>query len=413
MPLLKLFKKYPAYAYLQIGGFISSLANWASFLAMLILLDKLTNSGIALGTLWAASGMIPLIFAYFYGVWIDRLNIKKLIRYTELMAMFGYAMFVLIFFVDNHLGVILFLIARFIVLTAGNINSTCISTVIPEIVDREDLVVANGYASTINSIIRLVGATCGGILIAFVELQFIWMINIIVSFITYLLAVKSQKLYKAVRLKKTEKSFIRDFKEGFRLIHENHWVRIVIFMAVTSGTIIGSFNLMLQQYTATIYKQPDYVLTYLYVSQGITSVCLSYMIAAKNMLFNSRVTYAWIYVCFGLSWMLFGMTTNYVSGIFFLILFAIFGAFNGPYERITMQNEVPFSVRGRVFSMWGTTYSLSIQLGAFLTGVIISGLGLVFVPIITGLFALLLGLYIVFSTFKHGAKIEYTRNLSK
>ena len=91
------------------------------------------------------------------------------------------------------------------------------------------------------------------------------------------------------------------------------------------------------------------------------------------------------------------------------MLFAVVGAFNGPYERTTMQIEVPIEVRGRVFSIWGTTFSSAIQIGAFITGVIISMLGIRYVPYMTGALEMLLGLTIIIFAIKYGGKMNYQK----
>lgn len=411
MVLIKLFKKYPAYAYLQIASIITGLSGWAGFLAMLVLLDQITSSGIELGSLWAISGLIPLIIGFFSGVWLDRINVKKLIYITDMTSVLGYIGFILITFIHPSYAWVLFLLVRLLTILSGNINSTCKRMVLPEIVSQEDLARVNSLNYSISSTIRLSGASLGGVFLAFSSLNATWILNIICFSLAGILAILAQKHFEfeKKREEKLEKNFFKEFKEGFKHIRVNRWVSTVVLAALCTGILIGSFNLMLQQFVSNIYEAPNHVLSYLYLAEGIVSVIVGYWIASKNLLLNNRIYYGIFYGLFGIAWICFGATTNYLQGMIVLMLFAIVGAFNGPYERTTMQIEVPIEVRGRVFSIWGTTFSSAIQVGAFITGVIISILGIRFVPYITGAIETLLGLTVVILAIKYGGKMNYQK----
>ncbi|MGP4072919.1 MFS transporter [Piscibacillus sp. B03] len=407
MVLYHLYKKYPAYGLLQVASIMTILTNWAAFLAMLVLLDRLTESGLAFGSLWAVSGLIPLILGYFSGVWIDRLNVKKLIVVTEITAAIGFGFFLVMFSTPGDWQWVVFLVARLFILLSGNINGTCVQTVIPDIIEKEDLVKANSFSFSLNNVLRLTGASLGGVLLAVSSLEFVFLLNVITCLVAALLSYQATKYFETPEKTVARKNYLLEFKEGITQINVNKWVLSVVVAAIFSGIIIGNFNLMLQQFTAEVYQEEDYILSYLYVAHGVVAFIVAYTLAKRNFLFKNRVYYGLNYMLFGLIWMCFGLTSNYIQGMIVLILFGIVGAFNGPYERTTMQHEVPDHMRGRIFATWQTTYSLSIQLGAFLSGVIITVFGLRWVPIITGMMEILLGVFVVVLSIKVGKKIHY------
>ena len=78
---------------------------------------------------------------------------------------------------------------------------------------------------------------------------------------------------------------------------------------------------MLQQFVSNIYEAPDHVLSYLYLAEGIVSVIVGYWIASKNLLLNNRIYYGVFYGLFGLAWICFGATTNYIQGM--IVLYAL------------------------------------------------------------------------------------------
>ena len=146
---------------------------------MLVLLDQITTSGIELGSLWAISGLIPLLIGFFSGVWLDRINVKKLIYITDMTSVLGYIGFILITFIHPSYAWILFLLVRLLTILSGNINSTCKRMVLPEIVSQEDLARVNSLNYSISSIIRLSGASLGGVFLAFSNLNATWLLKFI------------------------------------------------------------------------------------------------------------------------------------------------------------------------------------------------------------------------------------------
>lgn len=167
---------------------------------------------------------------------------------------------------------------------------------------------------------------------------------------------------------------------------------MILISSITIGTIIGSYNLMLERYSSVVYAEQEYYLSLLYISEGITSVLIGYIVAKKNLIFKKKWKYGVMYVATGLAWILFSFSTNIIQGILSLILFGLFSALIVPFERFTMQNVVPDYLRGKVFSLWGTLTAVAIQAGALITGFIIDFFGIQAVNQITGSFHLLFGL---------------------
>ncbi|TCP57891.1 putative MFS family arabinose efflux permease [Tumebacillus sp. BK434] len=393
--VFQVWKQYPAFARFQYSNILTGFTSWGAFLAMLVLLNEITDNGFEFGLLWAVSGIVPMIFNFFSGVWIDRIDVKKSMVIVEILHAVAYFGFVFVPMLDGYKAWALFLLLRFFTGVLQQFNATARQTVIPDIIKKEDLTVANSLNYTITSAIRLSGASLGGILLTVTGMNALWVVNGAAFFVSAWLLYSASKNFETERKVSLKKNFGEDFKAGLQLSQKNVWVRMVLTAGVTCGVMIGSFNLMLQQYVSEIYRVDHYGLSVLYVVEGIVSVLIGYWLANSKFMFKKRVTSGYVYALWGLTWVLFGFSQNLWIGALCLALYGLVGAFNVPYERLTMQTEVPAEFRGRVFGLWGSLTTLSIQIGAFLTGVIMTELGTTYVPVVIGLLEVAFGLYFV------------------
>lgn len=394
--LAYIWRKYPDFKRLQVSSISTGLGSWISFIGMLVLLDDITETGIQLGLLWSISGLAPILFSLFTGVIVDRINIRKLIVVADFLNAILFLVYIFIPQLDMKLAWILFFVIRFIIGISNSFSSIGSQKVVVNIVKGEDLVVANSLSYTITSVIRLTGASIGGLVISFFDLEVAW----IIASLLYLISGINIYLCKWNHTAqiKVEKNFKEEFLTGLRIVQQNKLVALVLISSLTMGVIIGTFNLMLQQYVTSIYNMENYGISILYCAEGIIAIVLGYMIAKKKFMFKNKLLYSLIYGLIGLGWVLFSFTNNIYQGILSLIIFSIGAAILAPYERYIMQTEVPQAVQGRVFGLWNTVTLASIQIGALITGIIIESLGLRFVTLISGSLEIVTGIvfFIIF-----------------
>jgi MFS transporter, DHA3 family, macrolide efflux protein len=409
--ILYIWRKYPAYKLLTYTNILTGLTTWGSFIAMLVLLNEITENGIQLGTLWAVSGLAPLMFSFLLGFLVDRFNPNKVIIFSELFRGILFLGYIIVPVFDDIYGWILFCLLRFIGGLLTSLSTIARQTIIPELIEQDDLIVANSFNFTITSSIRLLGAAAGGALISFVDLNLAWILTSISFFLSAIMI--SRIKIKASKKMVSTKNIKEEILVGFSVIKEQKFVKMVLFAALSGGIIIGSFNLMMEQFVRNIYETKSYGISFLYIAEGITSVLVGYWLANNKFLFDKPHRYGYIYILMGLTWALFGFTNNIFQGAVSLMLFAFVGAFIVPFERQVMQTDVPNHLRGRVFGLWNTCSLASIQIGAFLTGVFIYYFGIRSVPLLTSLIEILLGVYFVFYIKKHAmAKLQNHANSS-
>lgn len=388
--IISILKNNADYRKLLMTTTITGLASWGSFISMLILLGEITDSGIQLGTLWAVSGLVPIAMSFLLGGIVDRLNTNKVIVCCELLKSPLFLFFIFVPMLEGWTAWILFFLIRFFIGILTSLTTVARQTIIPEIMKEEELIVANSLNFTLNSSIRLLGAATGGVLVTFIDLNFFWILtSMAFLFSGFVMATIN---LKNTKVKTDERNFLQEVIAGITVARQQIFVKYVLLFALTGGLIIGSFNLMLEQMTRNIYNFPPVGLSMLYIAEGLTSVIIGLWIANNKILFKKIHRYGYIYILIGVTWSLFGFTNHILQGLLLMIAFAFVGGFIVPFERQVMQTHVESNVRGRIFGLWNTCSMVSMQIGAFLTGIIIQYVGLRYVPLIVAVLEIFIGL---------------------
>lgn len=408
--VMGLWIKYPDYKRLQISSICTGLGSWISFIGMLVLLEKITSNGFQLGILWALSGLAPILFSMISGVLVDRVNLRKLIFRMDLLNSLVLLIYIFIPNMGTELSWFIFFLIRFIVGIANSFASVASQKAVRNIVNEEDLISANSISYTLTSIIRLTGASIGGIIVSFVDFNMVWVVAAI------LYAFSSLNIYlskwEQLELIKSEKNFKEEFLAGLKIVRSNRLVSVVLFSALTLGVIIGTFNLMLQEYVTNIYQSEKYGISILYCTEGIVALTIGYIIAEKKLLLKNKRNYSFFYISIGLGWFFFSFTENIFQGMLSLIIFSIGAAMVAPYERYIMQTQIPYEMQGRIYGLWNTTTLIAIQFGALLTGIVWEVLGSSYVVLISGSLQIIMGILFYYLSSKSASSTSLIKTSS-
>jgi MFS family permease len=147
------------------GQLISQVGNWLTLIAQVLLVLKLTDSGIALGLLAAFQFGPVLLFGAFAGLVADRSDKRKLLLLVQTLAMVqSFTLAALAF--TNHPPVwSIYLVAMFGGLTTAFDNPARRSFVV-EMVEDDEVTNAVSLNSALMTGSRIVGPALGGLLVA-------------------------------------------------------------------------------------------------------------------------------------------------------------------------------------------------------------------------------------------------------
>jgi MFS family permease len=236
------------------GQIVSLCGTFLTQLAMVWLVYHLTGSGKILG-FTAFAGQIPsFALGPFAGVWVDRLNRRKLIVVTQALAMlqsFALAGLLLLFPYyesDPHQKAIV--VAGLITLAfiQGLINAFDMpgrqAFLVEMVTDREDLANAIALNSTMVHGARLVGPALAGFLIHFAGAMWCFFLDGC-SYVAVIAALLAMRL-PPPKPRVAHGSVLAELREGFAYVWNFAPIRsMLLLMALLSLTGIPSFTVLM------------------------------------------------------------------------------------------------------------------------------------------------------------------------
>src|SRR5579884_1058114 len=154
------------------GQSISNLGSSITLFALPLLVYKITGSALNLGISTAANMLPYLLFGLILGAWMDRVDRKRMMIFTDIARAAIIATIPLL----ARLGVL----SVWWIYAVGFIHSTltiCFQSgefaAIPSLVDQDDLVTANGRIQASYSAASIIGPVLAGVLVAFVSLAYL------------------------------------------------------------------------------------------------------------------------------------------------------------------------------------------------------------------------------------------------
>ena len=377
MNKIKIFSK-TQFSILWWSGSLSSFGDWATLFASVALASQLGsengNSGIT-AVVPVIARIIPAFLSSFAGLMADRMNKKNIMIFTDLSRM---VIVLFLFFANSllHLFIINFLTEIFSLMRQPSRES-----VVPELVDKENLVKANSLFA-IGTYATLPIASIFFALIADIRVPtFItsfgngWSGSIIFLFdsITFMLSAYLLLFLKTTNVKTTIENdgfVLKEFKEGLNYFFGNKEIRNITVSI--SLSLFGAGALFILGHS------------FLTVDLGFTESSFGFMIASFGTgIIFSMVTFSYFVSTFsrvsfviGLCMLSTGISlfTAFISTDFTNILLSIFisGVGTGGVYLLTisfLQATTDQKMRGRVFGNFYTIGRIALLLSFITSGI--------------------------------------------
>jgi MFS family permease len=227
------------------GAFISFFGDIIYGLAISYWVLQTTGSTALMGTSAALASLPRVLISPFAGALADRLDRKNILALTNLLR--GILMFFMAFLTfRNLLSVQFVMFSAFFISAAGVFAGPCIVSIIPDLVEKEDLVRANSIRSASFSVADLAGNGVGGFLVSILGVPLLILLNAI-SFIYYYVSLLFVKVPKrTLSVEHLKKNIWVDLKEGIVEFFQNIGLRntMIGFMLANFFTA-GMFSLSL------------------------------------------------------------------------------------------------------------------------------------------------------------------------
>lgn len=348
------------------GQSISLIGTWMTRVATGWLVYKLTNSPLMLGVVGFA-GQIPiLIVSPFAGVWIDRLDRRRVLVVTQILAMVQ-SLALAALTLSGHIG-----IYEIIGLSAfqGLINAFDMpgrhTFLVQMVEDKRDLGNAIALNSSMVNSARLLGPSLAGAVIAIFGTGYCFLIDGL-SYLPVIASLLMMHLKQSLP-PQSSGSMIRQLKEGWKYVAGSTPIRTILLLFAVVSLMGWPFTVLMPVFAIKVLNGGPHIFGFLMGAVGVGALVSAYSLAVRSTVRGLIRMVPISSGLFGVGLILFSLSRNIWLS---LVLLAICGF--GMIQQMAASNTIIQTIveedkRGRVMSYSTVALVGMAPLGSLLAG---------------------------------------------
>lgn len=353
----------------------------------------LTTSSGGMLAISTVCGFLPqILISLFAGVWIDRFNRKKIIMISDTVIALSTLILALTLLMGQTSSWLLF--AALIIRSAGTgIQTPTVNAIIPQIVPSDKLMKINGINSTLASIIMFSSPVISGAVLSLSSLEAALFIDVITAVIG--VGVTASIFIKPHQSgSKAGSSSIDEIKIGFSYLKQNLFMRRLLTFQVVILFLISPSAFLTPLMVSRSFGEEIWRLTASEMAYSLGMILGGILITSwggfqKKL--NTTILAGAIYgvVMVGLGgapWFVLYLVLNTIIGI-------TSPCYNAPLT-VTIQEQVPPHMHGRVFSFMQIASSCALPIGMVFFGPLADIVAVQWLLVGSGIFVLLISLVI-------------------
>lgn len=373
------------------GQSLSLIGTWMTQIATSWLVYRTTNSAILLGVV-GFSGQIPaLLLAPFAGVWVDRLNLHRVLKITQTLSMLeSFALAALALSgtinIPEIVGLIMF---------QGAVNAFDMparqSFLIEMVEDRTDLTNAIALNSAMFNSARLVGPSIAGLIIALAGEGYCFLID---GF-SYLAVIGSLFLMRIGTLRELSqgRSVVEELKEGWSYVTGSVPIRTILLLLAAVSLVGAPYTVLLPIFAGNILQGGAHTLGFLTGASGVGALISAIVLAMRKTVLGLGRRIGYMTLSFGAGLILFGLSHYLWLSLVMMLVTGFSLIQQMSCSNTIMQTIVDEDKRGRVMSFYVMSFVGFMPFGSLIAGAVASAIGAPLTVMISGSLCILLGLW--------------------
>jgi len=372
-PLAAMFRsfRYRDFALFWTGNFLSNVGTWMQNLALGWLILVRTNSPFLLGLNGFLGSAPSLVFSLPGGAIADRMNRRKLMIVTQTaMMLLALILAALTSFRVIKIGEILTI--SFLTGLASALNNPAYQALVPDLVEREDLVNAIALNSAQFNMSRTVGPTLAGLALGSLGAAGCFYLNT-VSFLALIIAllaitVPSHRVQEGPTVWGA-------MLEGLRFVGRNR--PIIILLSVPSFlSLLGlPFIILMPVFARDLLRVGASGLGYLMGGAGLGAVVAALTLATRNNAEHKGRFILGSATVFSLALILLARAHSFWWAFFLLVVLGVTMVGTLTLTNTTLQVISPPEMRGRIMSLYNLSLLGLAPLGSLQAGAVAQVLG--------------------------------------
>ena len=364
------------------GQSVSLIGTWMTRVATGWLVYRLTGSALMLGTISFAGQIPSLLFAPFAGVWVDRLDRRQVLVWTQALAMVQSLLLAALTL--SHTITIPILLGLSVM--QGIINAFDMparqSFMVQMVEDRRDLANAIAINSSMVNSARLIGPSIAGILIAVTSEGWCFLID----GVSYGAVIASLLIMRitAQAPRRSGHSALAEFREGWDYVSNFLPIRAILELFAVVSLMGMPFVVLMPIFAKDVLRGGPHTLGFLMAAMGGGALISALRLAARRSVVGLVRLIPVAAVLFGLSLMGFGLSRNFWLSML-LVALAGMGMMMGMAGSNTIiQTIVSEDKRGRVMSYYTMAFLGMAPFGSLLAGTMAHKIGAPWTVVING-----------------------------
>jgi MFS family permease len=376
------------------GQGISVIGTWMTRLATTWLVYRLTHSALLLGIVSFAGQIAAFVLGPLAGVWVERLNRRKLLVWTQVAA--AVQSFAMAALALAHVITIPEIIA--LAVLQGLINAFDMparqSFLVQMVEDRNDLSNAIAINSSMVNGARLIGPAIAGVVIAAVGEGWCFLID----GISYLAVIASLLVMRIVPpvSRRNATSMLEQMREGWDYVRTFWPIRTILLLFALISLMGYPYMVLLPIFAAQVLHGGPATLGWLSGASGTGALVSALSLAVRKSVAGLGRMLQIAAAMLGCALMLFGFShTLWVS--LALMVLAGFGLIQvASVSNTLIQSLVTEDKRARVMSYYTMAFFGAAPFGSLFAGALAHRIGAPHTVFVTGLFCVAGSLWFTF-----------------
>jgi MFS family permease len=369
-----------------VGQSVSLMGNWMTRLATTWLVYELTHSALLLGVVSFSGQIVSFLLGPFAGVWVERLNRRKLLVWTQgLAAVQSLLLAALTLAHVITLGEIIALTAMQGVINAFDMPGRQ-SFLVQMVEDKKDLSNAIAINSSMANTARLLGPALAGVVIAGFGEGGCFLIDGI-SYIAVIASLLLMRL-KPMEGYRGKADMLEQMREGWDYVRTFRPIRTILLLFALISLMGYSWAVVLPIFAAQVLHGGARTLGWLMGASGVGALISALSLAFRKSVVGLTRMLQIAVAMLGSGLILFGMSRRLWLSMVLMSLVG-FGMLQAASASNTIiQSLVPEDKRARAMSYYTMAFFGAAPFGSLLAGSLADRFGAPHTVMLTGAFCI-------------------------
>jgi MFS family permease len=358
--------RHKNYRLFFVGQSISLIGTWMQQIAMSWLVYRITNSVLLLGVVGFLGQLPTFILAPLAGVIADRHNRRRILVFTQTLAMLQ-ALVLSILVLTNNIEVWHIIVLSIFLGVIGSFDIPVRQAFTVEMIEkREDLGNAIALNSSMVNVARLIGPSLAGILIATLGEGICFLLNS-ASYIASIVSLLAMSITPRIIIP-SDRHVLHHLKEGFIYAFNFIPIRAILILLGLVSLMGVPYQLLMPVFAKDIFHGGPKTLGFLMAMSGVGALAGAIYLAGRKSVVGLGKIIAFASGLFGLGIIMFAlskvlwlsMTIICIAGFAMMVQMAA--------SNTILQTIVEEDKRGRIMSFYTMSFMGMAPFGSLLAG---------------------------------------------